>query len=351
MHIIKLITTNKRFLEVISLILCIGFFLFGLWPFKFYQKNEVKWLESDNGISFYGQGIIYSSESYSTFSQTKSITIKIGLQPMKECACGLNRILSAYDSKQTETFFIAQWKTNLILGISNPISENHQPLKKIGIKGVLLNGRKTFLTISSGKEGTRIYIDGKLEKVNSHFSIFENNKNFAFNIILGNSPTGKHYWTGNIYSFGISDNSLTKNERINSQYLFNEKSRTNAKSLLNLGRDLIIPSKFIMLKKTILIPPWKECDVIFCNIKDTLINIAGFVPFGFFFFAYLRIGRGLSYRSSLLFTILAGLGISLTIELLQVFLPTRNSSLTDLICNIAGTAIGILTLHQHLLKN
>lgn len=143
MPIVKLIITKKRFLGVISLVLTVGFILFGLWPFNFYQKNKVKWLDSDNGISLYGQGIVYSTKSFPTLSQPESITINIVLQPMKECACGLNRILSAYDSKQTETFFIAQWKTNLILGISNPISENYQPLRKIGIKDVLLKGKKS----------------------------------------------------------------------------------------------------------------------------------------------------------------------------------------------------------------
>lgn len=41
------------------------------------------------------------------------------------------------------------------------------------------------------------------------------------------------------------------------------------------------------------------------------------------------------------FAMLPGVGISLTIELLQIYIPTRDPSLTDLTCNIFGTVLGV----------
>lgn len=371
MHTIKLITTNKIFLEVTCVILFIGFLLAGLWPFNFYPENKVKWLADDNGISFYEQGIIYSDRPYNSLLQTKSITIEIWLQPMRECKCGLNRILSSYDTNQNENFFIAQWKTNLILGISNPISENYPPLKQKGIQDILLKGKKLFLTITSGDGGTKIYINGNLKKSYPKFSLLENTKFSPFYMLMGNSPTGKYHWTGNIYGMAIYNNtliedevgkdyffwikndalSMLKNKGLVSLYLFNEQGSALIKNLSNKGPAFIIPPTFRILKKTILNAPWKDCGAMICHINDILLNIIGFIPFGFFFYAYLWKARYLSSRSSLLITILTGFGISLTIELLQVYLPTRSSSLTDLICNLSGTAIGSLILHHYLPEN
>jgi len=44
--------------------------------------------------------------------------------------------------------------------------------------------------------------------------------------------------------------------------------------------------------------------------------------------------------SCLLLAVVVGFGLSLAIELTQVWLPGRDSSLSDLIANTVGTAIG-----------
>jgi glycopeptide antibiotics resistance protein len=75
---------------------------------------------------------------------------------------------------------------------------------------------------------------------------------------------------------------------------------------------------------------------------DILTNILGFIPFGFFFSAYLWMKKPRSnFRILLLSIIIAGC-ISLSIELTQVYLPTRNSQLTDVIMNILGTVVGVV---------
>ena len=76
--------------------------------------------------------------------------------------------------------------------------------------------------------------------------------------------------------------------------------------------------------------------------RDIVRNLLGFIPFGVCFAAYLAFKTRLARRRIFLLTVVAGGAISLTIELLQGFLPSRDSSMEDLICNIVSSAAGAL---------
>ena len=75
------------------------------------------------------------------------------------------------------------------------------------------------------------------------------------------------------------------------------------------------------------------------------INILGFVPLGYFFFLvfslYSQTMKTPAWRL-IIPAILGGIIVSLIIETLQVYLPTRHSSVTDLIFNTIGSELGII---------
>lgn len=74
---------------------------------------------------------------------------------------------------------------------------------------------------------------------------------------------------------------------------------------------------------------------------DVVSNMLGYMPLGFFLaLAALRTGRE-RFASSL--ALLAGTGLSLAMESLQVYLPDRVPSNLDLLLNMGGTAFGALT--------
>ena len=79
------------------------------------------------------------------------------------------------------------------------------------------------------------------------------------------------------------------------------------------------------------------------NGFDILENIVGFVPLGFLFcacFSAIRPGIRAAFIA-----VAAGITVSLIIETLQVYLPTRDSDLTDVITNALGTVIGALLFY------
>ncbi len=83
--------------------------------------------------------------------------------------------------------------------------------------------------------------------------------------------------------------------------------------------------------------PWEESPDK-RNFRDISINIFGFVPFGFVFAAYLVLNRNVSQAT--IVTILCGAAISLTIEILQEYIPGRDSGLLDVFTNTLGASLG-----------
>jgi glycopeptide antibiotics resistance protein len=91
--------------------------------------------------------------------------------------------------------------------------------------------------------------------------------------------------------------------------------------------------------------PWQDFRWSRFFVQDTIVNLLGFIPLGFFFAIFLL--KRIHWRKSIIYllVIMSGLVLSLTIELLQVYLPSRYSQLDDVICNSVGTVLGVMILH------
>ena len=73
--------------------------------------------------------------------------------------------------------------------------------------------------------------------------------------------------------------------------------------------------------------------------SDVALNVAGFIPFGYVFATWFFLIRFTSRPR--LTALLLGMLVSFVIESVQYFLPTRDSSMTDLLTNTIGTALGV----------
>src|SRR5262249_3842882 len=112
---------------------------------------------------------------------------------------------------------------------------------------------------------------------------------------------------------------------------------------IDSATNLTISSRYRVLHVPYLLAPQKEYRNTRQYWQDFGINLLGFVPFGFCFAACFSSVCGM--RWSVLATIALGFATSLTIETVQVLLPTRASGMTDLLNNTAGTAIGAWLFH------
>ncbi len=354
----------KTYLGKTTILIAIAIILVGVWPLSFFSKNKVKFLKETSGIEFFGRGIAYSSDingkqELSVF-RFGEVTVEVWLEPKKINNTQIAHIFSMINDKGIEGFTIAQWKSHLLVirdQNKNPKMQNVRT--KLGFRDTLPAGKKRFITVSSNSKGALVSLEGKKRKFIRNFTLVDENRKLSTQLLLGNNLTGKNPWTGNILGLAVYNRAFGKEETFQNYqtwlksgapsvslrdslvalFLFDEHSGTVVENRAPRDRILLIPERFTIIQKKILVP---FPQTLHLNLKDVALNILGFIPIGLFFFAYLDYSTKLSSFPKITLTLLIGGGLSLGIELLQVFLPERNSSLLDLACNITGGVIGVV---------
>ena len=171
----------------------------------------MEWIQNGNGIRFYGQGIVFSRESLVTpavTSRKAPFTIELLIRPIKEPDENMPSILTLYDGN-LEQIIISHWKTTLI--IQSAYGQNEH--REIGIANALRKDITHLIIVTSGEEGTDIYVDGKIEKSFPH-SLLPDDQKPAGYLILGNSPGGDSPWNGAFFGLAILDRSLSGEEAL-----------------------------------------------------------------------------------------------------------------------------------------
>jgi VanZ family protein len=326
----------------------------GLWPFHA-PENEVSWLTNGHGIHFGEYGLILSPNVFSPagLKDATSCTVEIWLHPDFSDIGGT--ILGFYaPENRTVAFSVHQSINDLLL--RRITGDRSRPAKtKLYIEHVFRNNREMFITISSNAQGTAVYVNGGLVRTAPRFAF--SSKDFTGQLVVGNDPMVDNGWQGQLRGLVIYNRDLAAAEvlqdydawRTNQQaeiknkgpvalYFFNEGMGDVVHNQMNSATDLRIPERYFVLDAPFLERPWDEFEASWSYCGHVLINIGGFVPLGFFFCAYLSSVRH-SDRAVLATIVLGGV-ISLTIEVLQAFLPTRDSGMTDIITNTLGTGIG-----------
>jgi hypothetical protein len=349
-------------LRAICALVLLGILVAGLWPFHS-PRNQVSWLNNNSGLLFGKYGSIVSQAPLKARpSQADgSCSIEIWLQPRRVKASGT--ILAFYwPESRTVPFALRQSLGDLILLRRNDDPSRHGKRIRLYIDDVFSHQQPVFVTISSAPLGTRIYVDGALVRTTPNFRF--SSQELTGQLVIGNAPATTDNWSGQLKGFAVYDRGLTtaevsqhyenwttgKQANVSASegavglYLFNEENGSVVHNQVDPATDLHIPERFFVLHEQFLERPWGEFRPDWNYWKDVGINIAGFVPLGFFFCAYFSSMQ--TTRRAVLFTIAFGFAVSLTIEVLQAFLPTRDSGMTDLITNTLGTALGAVLYAQ-----
>lgn len=325
---------------VLAVILCLG-----LWPFHS-PKNDVTWAANRRALICGRNSVILSSGTMPAAACAENGgSMEIWLQP------GLI------------------WDTGTVVSFSRPGAPYQLCFKQVQLTLEIQTGRgqssidrffprtgPVFLTITSGPNGTSVYRDGKLLRTlaSPRLTVSE----FSGQMIVADSAGQADSWKGLLFGLAVYHRELTpvevaghyvswtKNgrpeiadgEKNVALYLFNEGAGDTVYNAAAPGPDLFIPERYTVQQKILLEPFWKEFSFSSSYWSSALKNIVGFVPVGFCFYAWFA---ALRLRRAALAAVLTGTAISVTIEVLQAFLPTRDSGTTDIFTNTLGTWAGV----------
>ncbi|MGA7513477.1 MAG: VanZ family protein [Candidatus Sulfotelmatobacter sp.] len=328
----------------------------GLWPFHA-PKNQVEWSRNREGLKFGNYGSIVSSSDFESSRPSNGpCSLEIWLQPRQINRWGT--ILAFYSSKRTEGLTVRQSWGDVVLLLQRPDARSPGKTVRIYVGDVFRREKSVLVTISAGDRGTAIYSDGVLAKISRDFHLTTGD--FTGRLVIGNSPVKPDSWSGELKGIAIYDRELTATEAgqhyqdwtrtvpsdsiktvgAGALYLFDEGRGHVVHSQVKPAHDLVVPDRFFVLHQQLLQTPWEEYRPGWRYWENVGVNVLGFAPLGFVLYAYFYSTRKAKRAATI--TIALGLGVSLTIEILQAFLPTRDSGMTDLITNTLGTAVGVI---------
>jgi len=336
-------------------VLC-GILVAALWPFNPHPRNNVTWLGTENGVRFGGRGTILSAGEFAPQDPAGGAACSLEIRAQAAPGTIGGTLLGFYSPANPVLFYVRQYKRGVIFERNIHNQQGNEGAPHLNLDTVFHPDRPSFIAMTAGAQGTATYLDGVLVDQSSRLGL--SCRHWSGRLVLGNSPVDDNSWRGTLRGLAIYSRELSAAEVLEhfrswtangrpapagqedaaALYLFDERAGNMVHNRAGRAPDMVIPDHYLIAHKALLEVPWKEFKSDSSYVWDVLVNVAGFVPFGFVFCAYFASVR--RWKRAQLVTILMGFALSLTIETLQYYIPSRGSGLTDVITNTLGTALG-----------
>jgi hypothetical protein len=343
-------------------------FTAGLWPFNPFPRNEVTWLGSGKGLQFGDHGVVFSSEAFQLAGLDRksfcTLTIRLQPDPFPNAS---GTVLQFYTPENPTQFRLMQWRDMLLIKKDYRDAKNRLKTAEVDLAHAFLIEEPVSFTITASPDGSVAYRNGTRAASTTRTGL--SCGDFAGQLVLGDSAVIDNAWRGNVLDLTLYDRELTPQEiaskyaswnmnqtvqeaggdqHVVAHYTFTEGSGQKVHEQGGAAPDLYIPEIFSVPHKKMLMWPWEEGRDK-RTVRDLATNIFGFVPFGFVFAAYMTWNR--NARHATIVTILCGAATSLAIEILQEYIPGRDSGILDIITNTSGTFLGALLFRWAPMQN
>lgn len=343
-------------LLILALLLVASLLFLGLRQKNWPVENGVQWLPGQQAVRFHSPSMAYVDDLkiFSTDPAVDEFTFHLGITVPDLKVKGFRPILTLYSASDEHQLAVWHWGA-AVIAMNGDDYDYSRRWPRISADGALKPGVPTLITITSGPSGTRLFIDGSLVKEHGERILEIPNEGQKLRLILGNSVYGKQGWDGDFHSLAVFDRELDpveigkrrqsweQVESLRLFYPFNEGRGRIIHDKSGSNNPMVIPSRPVVLKRTFLSTPWHDVHSRSFWL-DAVVNFLGFIPLGAVVYSLLRQLKGVQNRNAAMATALFGFLLSLTIEVIQVWLPARASSLLDLVLNSAGAVAGIAVM-------
>ncbi|MHC1745507.1 MAG: VanZ family protein [Syntrophobacteraceae bacterium] len=346
----------------ITLFLCIVMLYFGI-RFKGYRPaNNVTWLPASEGLGFKRFAVAYTDDFFppsTAAGKDAGLTIEIAFRSLDLTSNHFGYLLCVYAGDEKSQLLIGQWRHWLLI-MNGADHDGRLGTRKVVVDIGATEGQMALLTIASGGNGTAVYLDGKVIKADPKLQIFYPYQTGRTCLILGNSVYGRHPWHGLLAGLALYDVAMDPKKTMDDaakwaagdfagldagiapkiRYRFDLNPAEKVSNMAGIGYPLHVPERMVVLKKDFLGWPKMQNEMKWSTARDIMLNFLGFMPLGWMLCVTLgRLGGFAGRRSSWLAVGLA-FAFSLSLEIAQAWIPSRDSSLIDLIMNTLGAAAG-----------
>jgi hypothetical protein len=191
----KTFKISWKWLTGLSVVIFLVTLYFGLRPKDFDFSNNVKWTDHPAGIRFNRYGIAYT-DPIEELREDKGFgengfTIEIALRPLNNEE-GFNFIFVLHAGNDRKQLLLGQWRS-WIIAMNGDDYDHKRRTKRISVSSASGSSAVKFITLTTGKDGTRIYIDGQAIRTEKDLRLRVPYGDGP-KLILGNSAYGKNSW-------------------------------------------------------------------------------------------------------------------------------------------------------------
>jgi hypothetical protein len=348
---------------VVALVIIVGLIGWaGLRPFDFARVNSANWIKPGPGMRFEDLALAYSQTElqWSTDSSPASMTIEIWLRADSVADAEPRTWLVFVDDSQLTPLGFRQEGSEFVVwdAVTNPGGDRWY--NDFRVPNAIRSNEVQYFAVTSDEGKPRLYVDGSLAETSEGFSIpfARKDEQFAGTLVIGAGPPWDVPWSGEILGLALYGRVLTadvikmhaglipgpslavlaKAPGIMAFFGFDAQGGAVVRDHAGQGNDLMLPEFYHPPRRQLLAPFDLQDWATGWFVVDVLVNLCGFVCFGFLLASVLQ-KHVLPTRLIVLVSVI-GFCMSLTIELTQILMVSRASSLQDLTLNTIGALAG-----------